>query len=262
MLLGYTFKSIIKNLRIGYVSAAGRNFFGKICVRHSGGANKKKNFYVDFVRRINLFGYVAKIQKTSFFTGYLGLVIFQNGISNYVLLSENVVIGERCYFGTILIKNKENFCVKNGSSLPLIYIPLFTLINNIELVCFKGGQLARAAGTSIMVVSKSSCEVSLKLKSGWNYTLSNKNMCTLGLVSNSIHRFTRLKKAGISRALGIRPTVRGVAMNPCDHPHGGGEGRKSPPSAHRSPWGWLTKGTASNKKQYQIIKKKIYKKIR
>lgn len=262
MVIFYTFKKLNKKFRFGYIGSSGRNFLGKICVRHLGGGTKKNILSIDFVRRMNLFGYIAKIQKTTFMTGYLGLIIFQNGVSNYVLLSENLKIGERCFFGTTLIKHKERLCLKNGSSVPLAYVPLFSLVNNVELINFKGGQLARAAGTSLMLVSKTVKSVSLKLKSGWNYTLLNHNICTFGLVSNSNHRFTRIKKAGVSRGLGIRPTVRGVAMNPCDHPHGGGEGKKSPLAAPKSPWGWLTKGTASNKKKYEKIKKKLYKKIR
>lgn len=93
-------------------------------------------------------------------------------------------------------------------------------------------------------------KVLLKAKSGWNFLISKYNIGSLGLCSNILHRFTRLEKAGKVRALGIRPTVRGVAMNPCDHPHGGGEGRKSPPVAARSPWGWLTKNTPSKIKKY------------
>jgi ribosomal protein L2 len=99
------------------------------------------------------------------------------------------------------------------------------------------------------------------LKSGWNVKLSVYNLAVLGNVSNSKHKFNIIGKAGVNRLLGKRPEVRGVAMNPCDHPHGGGEGKKSPPSAQRSPWGWLTKGTSSLKKKYQIKKKKLYKSI-
>jgi large subunit ribosomal protein L2 len=104
--------------------------------------------------------------------------------------------------------------------------------------------------------------VSLKLKSGWNIFISKNCLSNYGCVSNMKHKFKNLNKAGKSWSLGRRPKVRGVAMNPCDHPHGGGEGKKSPPRAQRSPWGWLTKGTPSLKKKYQIKKKKLYKNIK
>lgn len=260
MRLFYTIYFLKKYLRIGYVSASGRNFLGKICIAHRGGGLKRNKFYVDFFRRANMFGYLFKIKKVTWFTGFLGLIIYQNGLSNYVLLSENIQLGEHLYFGTNLIIDKENSCLKLGSSVPLSYISLFSLINNIELKAFNGGQLARAAGTSGMLISKSINSITIKLKSGWHFTLSPFNICSIGIVSNASHKFSRIKKAGIVRSRGIRPTVRGVAMNPCDHPHGGGEGRKSPPAGQRSPWGWLTKGTPTLRKKYQIIRKNLLKK--
>jgi len=120
---------------------------------------------------------------------------------------------------------------------------------NIELKAFCGSKLTRSAGTSSIIVAKQQDRVIIKVKSGWKYILSYWNIGTLGQCSNTKYRFEALKKAGVARNLGKRPVVRGVAMNPCDHPHGGGEGRKSPPAAARSPWGWLTKGTPSIKKQ-------------
>lgn len=116
--------------------------------------------------------------------------------------------------------------------------------------------------SAIITVKMSNSKVLLKLKSGWNLILSNYCLGSLGLVSNSLHKFYNYKKAGVIRALGIRPTVRGVAMNPCDHPHGGGEGRKSPLVGAKSPWGWLTKGTPTKIKKYQITIKKKFKQVR
>lgn len=259
MQLFYIISFLNKSLRKGYVSASGRNFLGKICVAHRGGGSKRNKFYVDFFRRTNAFGYLLKIKSVRWYTGFLGLMIYENGLSNYILLSDNIEVGDKLYFGTSLIINKENSCLKIGSSVPLSYVSLFSLINNIELRAFNGGQLARAAGTSGILISKSANLITVKLKSGWNLTLSSFNICSLGIVSNAIHKFSRIKKAGIMRSRGIRPTVRGVAMNPCDHPHGGGEGRKSPPASHRSPWGWLTKGTSTLRKKHQIIRKNLLK---
>lgn len=122
--------------------------------------------------------------------------------------------------------------------------------------------LARSAGSGLIITSKFDDKVLLKSKSKWNFLISNNNIASLGVSSNTLYKFLRLEKAGKVRALGIRPTVRGVAMNPCDHPHGGGEGKKSPPAAARSPWGWLTKNTPSKIKKRQLLFKKNLKVIR
>ena len=127
------------------------------------------------------------------------------------------------------------------------YIPLFSIISCIELSPFKGISLARAAGSCVMTTAKQSQFTYLKLIKGYSIKLFNECIVVLGCVSNPKHKYFNYKKAGYKRALGVRPTVRGVAMNPHDHPHGGGEGRKSPPVAARSPWGWLTKGTKTVK---------------
>lgn len=128
---------------------------------------------------------------------------------------------------------------------------------------FKGSSCARSAGMSaILSVKNKNKTTLLKLKSGWNLVVSNYCLASLGLVSNRLHRFYNYKKAGILNSLGKRSVVRGVAMNPCDHPHGGGEGKKSPPSAAKSPWGWLTKGTCSNSKKFELKRKKLFKKHR
>lgn len=133
-MLEYTFKNVEKKLRFGYIPSSGRNFLGVICVHHRGGGNKRRNFHVDFFRRINLFGYVCKIKKTPFFTGLLGLIIYQNGISSYILLSEKVSVGDRIFSGSCLAKDKEQHCMVLGSSLPLSYISLFSIVNNVELM--------------------------------------------------------------------------------------------------------------------------------
>jgi len=166
MLLFYTLKLIKSYLRIGFIPSAGRNFLGKICIRHRGGALKRCKYYVDFFRRINMLGYIIKIQKTPFYTGNLGLIIYQNGLSNYLLLAEDLKLGDYIYVGTSLIKDKEFFCKKFGSSIPISYISLFSKIYNLELYPFKGGQLARAAGTSVIVSSKDINKITLKVKSG------------------------------------------------------------------------------------------------
>jgi len=166
MVLFYTLTLLKNFLRIGFVPSAGRNFLGRICIRHRGGALKRRQYYVDFFRRSNMLGYILKIQQTSFYTGNLGLIIYQNGLSNYILLAEDLQIGDYIYIGTTLLKNNETFYKKLGSALPLSYISLFSKIHNLELYPFKGGQLARAAGTSVIVSSKNFEKTILKVKSG------------------------------------------------------------------------------------------------
>jgi len=157
-----------------------------------------------------------------------------------------------------IIKRKKNF----GYTYLIKNINLFTIISNIELNPYNGISLVRSAGTKSILTKIDKNKISLKLKSGWNIILSNLCLAVFGRVSNQTHKLNNINKAGKNRALGKRPTVRGVAMNPCDHPHGGGEGKKSPPAAQKSPWGWLTKGTSSKKKLIDKIKKKIYKSIK
>jgi len=202
-----------------------------------------------------MLGIVYKIVASSIRTGFLGGVIYENGLFSYILLSENIKPGDYVYSGVYNVLNNI------GSTFLLKNIKLFTIISNIELYPNSGFSLIRAAGTSGVMTSFNKDTVLLKLKSGWNVKMSIYNLAVLGNVSNSKHKFDILGKAGVKRYLGKRPEVRGVAMNPCDHPHGGGEGKKSPPSAQRSPWGWFTKGTPSLKKKHHLKKKELYKSI-
>jgi len=155
---------------------------------------------------------------------------------------------------------KKNFRgkLKNGFAISLKYINLFTIINNIELKPYKGSSLSRAAGASSLLIGKKKESIILKFKSGWNIYISKYCIATIGYVSNILHKFFNYKKAGRLINLGKKSIVRGLAKNACDHPHGGGEGKKSPPSSPKSPWGWLTKGTPSKKKKYQLLKKKKF----
>jgi len=165
MRLNYFIKILSQNFRFGFIPASGRNFLGHICTYHRGGADKRRLFYVDFKRRINMFGYICKIQKSSFFSGFLGLIIYQNGLSSYILLSDNPTIGDCLYLGCPILDDTIQI-YKGGYSLPIAYISLFALVSNIEGIAYKGGQFARAAGTSAMIVTKHSKQVVIKLKSG------------------------------------------------------------------------------------------------
>lgn len=240
---------------IGTNAKSGRNQKGIICVHHRFGGNKRKFFHIDFFRRINNYGFIYKIIKDTRRTSFIGGIIYENGLFGYIILSENVFIGQKIYSG---IFNNQNIL---GYTSLLKNVKLFEIINNIEIYPNKGSSLSRSAGSNAILTAISNNIVTLKLKSGWNIFLSANCLASFGCASNVKHKFDNLKKAGKSWSLGRRPSVRGIAMNPCDHPHGGGEGRKSPPSAQRSPWGWLTKGTPSLKKKYMKKKKKLYKNI-
>jgi len=188
-------------------------------------------------------------------------VIYQNGLSSYVLLSDAVFVGTMIYSGSYL-KNLEEYKNKNGFSLPIGKFPLFSNVHNIEFLAFTGGKLMRAAGASSMIILKSLESISLKLRSGWQLTLSPYVMATFGSISNISNKLFKFTKAGQVRKLGFRPSVRGVAMNPCDHPHGGGEGKKITSYCSTKSLRMINERKSYFKKKYQILKKKKYKKFR
>lgn len=253
-------KPHINKFRFGYLPSGGRSFTGRITVRHRSAGNKIKSYKIDFYRRINAWGWLMKIIKTSHYSSYIGLILYQNGLTSLILLSEHCVTNRRYYSGTAPLEDNSLYW---GNAQSLQNAKLFSLVHSLELLPYKGMQYVRAAGTyCLLAVKLSNNKCLLKLKSGWNIIISQSCMCVLGKGSNSQHMFKRLMKAGVSRALGRRPCVRGVAMNSSDHPHGGGEGKKSGSAAARSPWGWLTKGTPSNKKTYQLDKKRKFKQLR
>jgi len=258
--LNYSLYSYLSNkLKIGTFFVGGRNFTGHICVHHRSGGVKRNYCLIDFYRRINSFGLIYKIIKDLNRTAFLGSIIYENGLFSYIILSEGIKIGDRLYSGDI-----KNFRgkIKNGFALCLNVINLFIIVNNVEINPYNGSKMARAAGASCLIVGKKKDNVILKFKSGWNMYVSKYCIAVIGHVSNMQHKFIDYEKAGRRINLGKKSIVRGLAKNACDHPHGGGEGRKSPPSSPKSPWGWLTCGTSSNKKKYQILKKKKFKLIR
>lgn len=258
-LLSYVYKSLEKKLSIGFINCSGRNFSGKICVYHRATGNKKNLYKIDFFRRIQSRGFIVKIIKVSFFSSFLGLIIYNNGLTTYHLLTESLKVKDNIFSGYSLLKDDE---IKLGYSLPIKNFNILSIVHNLELCPNKGGKYIRAAGSFGLITSIEKDRSLLKLKSGWNIWISNDCIATQGMSANSQHRFYRYKKAGHLRGMGKRPVVRGVAMNPCDHPHGGGEGRKSPNVCPRSPWGWLTKGTPTKIKKFQIKRKKRGKDIR
>ncbi len=244
-------------LRIGCYSTKGRNFSGRICVFHRGSGNVFKYRVIDLYRRLNLFGFIYKILYDPNRTAFLGLVLYENGLFSFIILSQGLDIGSRIFSGYSLNK-KLDF----GYSVPLEQINIFSIINNIEIMPYKGFSLCRSAGSSAIVVSKEDSKVSLKLKSGWLLSISNQCMASLGYTSNILHNSLVIGKAGFNRNLGIRPTVRGVAMNPCDHPHGGGNGKTSTPRLPVNKYGKPAKWVHTTLKKEQKLKRSLYKKIR
>lgn len=252
--------SLIKKFKINLKKISGRNIHGRICVFHKGGGNKKLYTKLDFYRRINCFGIIHKIINTKYHTALIGVILYENGLMCNSILAEDSELGDIIFSGSLVSKEIEDK-IEKGSTIPLNYITLFNLVSNIESHIFKGANLLRAAGTSALYIERDNKQSTLKMPSGWLIRVDNNCLVTLGKTSNPGHKYEKIKKAGINRNRGIRPTVRGVAKNPCDHPHGGGEGKASPPVAAVSPWGKLTKGTPTTKKLYHILKRREFKKV-
>jgi len=249
----FLFSTLKKKHSVAIVLSSGRNFLGRICVQHQGGALKNRFLKIDRYRQLNFFGIICKIFKHFFVSGYVGLVIYDNGLSSFILLSEGLRIGLRIFSGYA----QSN--VNVGSTCKVLNIRPFDSINSLEFYPFSGFKIARGAGVFSYIFSKDILKSNIKLPSGWQIRISNYSIGCLGMVSHPAHYYITIKKAGFNRNKGIRPTVRGVIKNPCDHPHGGGEGRGSPPAAHVSPWGWLCKGTPSKNTKKDRLKRKLYK---
>lgn len=241
-----------KKLIIGFSKRAGRNFFGRKTIFTQGGGLIRKLKKINFKRNLKFNGIVLTIEKDIKRTGYIGLICFENGLYSYVLLPFNDYLLNNTFFGFY-----NNFIL--NSSTFLFNIPTGNFVHHIELIPNQGAKLVRAAGSSSFLISEENNFVFLKMNSGWLLKLSKLCIAVIGVVSNINHNIDRIKNAGKNRNLGRKPKVRGVAMNPCDHPHGGGEGTGSPPRAHKTPWGKLTKTSTKKKKQF-LLKKKLFKK--
>lgn len=221
---------------------AGRNVYGRITVRHRGGGNRQKYRIIDFKR--NKDGISAKVSSIEYDpnrSAYIALLIYADGEKRYILAPLGLQVGDTVMSG----KDAE---IKVGNSLPLEIIPLGSTVHNIEYQAGKGGQIARSAGTSVQLMAKEGKYATLKLPSGEMRKVLLTCKATLGTVGNIDHELVSIGKAGRTRHMGIRPTVRGSAMNPCDHPHGGGEG-KSPVgrASPVTPWGKPTLGYKTRK---------------
>ena len=222
---------------------AGRNNNGRITVRHRGGGNRKKYRIIDFKRlKQGMPATVLTIEYDPNRSAFIALIQYEDGLKNYILCANGMKVGDTILSG-------EGADIKPGNALRLRNIPTGTFIHNVEMYPGKGGQLARSAGNQAQLMAKEGTMALLRLPSGELRNVPVNCMATIGQVSNIDHENVKLGKAGRKRHRGIRPTVRGSVMNPCDHPHGGGEG-KSPigRSGPVTPWGKPALGYKTRKK--------------
>lgn len=236
-------KDAEKRLTKGRAFKAGRDSAGRISVRRKGGRHKRLYRVIDFRRdKTGIPGKVTAIEYDPNRSANVALIVYADGEKRYILAPKGL---ER---GTTVLSG-DTVAPTIGNALPLEGIPLGTTVHNVELQLGKGGQLARSAGVGAVLVAKDKDYVTLKLPSGEMRMVFRRCMATIGVVGNEDHMNTTLGKAGRSRHLGRRPKVRGVAMNPVDHPLGGGEGRSSGGRHPVSPWGQPTKGYKTRKKR-------------
>ena len=239
----------VKKLTEGLTKTGGRNNSGHVTAWQKGGCHKRKYRMVDFKRRkTDIFATVDRIEYDPNRTAFIALITYEDGEQSYILAPQRLAAGDK-----VISSTKAD--IKPGNALPLSSIPVGTIIHNVELKAGKGGQMARSAGTYVQLIGRDQSYSILRLASGEVRMVRSECMATIGAVSNSDQQNIKLGKAGRSRWLGRRPNVRGVAMNPIDHPHGGGEGKTSGGRHPVTPWGKPTKGkrTRSNKKTDRLI---------
>ena len=233
-----------KSLTVTMKKKSGRNNQGKITVRHQGGGVKRKYRIIDFKRnKFNVPGTVASIEYDPNRTANIALISYADGEKRYIIAPKGLTVGETIVSG-------ENVDIKVGNTLPIMNIPVGTMIHNIELRPGKGGELARSAGTSAQILGREDNYVMIRLSSGEQRKVLGNCMATVGEVGNEDSSLVKIGKAGRKRHMGIRPTVRGSVMNPNDHPHGGGEGRAPVGrKAPMTPWGKPALGLKTRKKK-------------
>jgi large subunit ribosomal protein L2 len=234
---------------------AGRNNSGRITVRHKGGGHKQHYRLVDFRREKD--GVVARVERVEYDpnrSANIALVCYADGERRYIIAPKGLTIGQQIVSGA-------EAPIKPGNTLPIRNIPVGSTIHCVEMMPGKGAQIARAAGTSVQLLAREGSYAQLRLRSGEVRRVHVECRATIGEVGNEEHGLRKIGKAGANRWRGIRPTVRGVAMNPVDHPHGGGEGRTGEGGVARSPWGQPAKGyrTRSNKRTDSMIVQRRHK---
>ena len=227
----------------------GRNNAGRITCRHIGGGHKQRYRMIDFKR--NKDGVPARVERLEYDpnrSAHIALVLYADGERRYIVAANGLKAGDE-------IASGKEVAIKVGNCLPLLNVPIGSTIHCVEMKPGKGAQLARSAGTSVQLIAREGIYATVRLRSGEMRKILADCRATIGEVSNSEHNLKSLGKAGASRRRGVRPTVRGVAMNPIDHPHGGGEGKTSGGRHPVSPWGVPTKGykTRKNKRTNKFI---------
>ena len=231
-------KSLLKSLK----KTAGRNNTGRITCRHKGGGVKQSYRVIDFKR--DKFGVPATVKTIEYDPNRnvrISLVFYADGEKRYILTPEGLNVGDVIVSGT-------DAPIQTGNALPLDLIPLGTIVHNIELIPGRGGKMVRSAGNFAQVMAKEGNYVTIKLPSGEMRMVRKECIATIGTLGNSEFKNLKIGKAGRKRYMGIRPTVRGVTMNPCDHPHGGGEGKTGPGGHPKTPWGKPALGYKTRKK--------------
>lgn len=231
----------VKTLTVGISSTGGRNNQGRITSWHRGGGHKQKYRIIDFKRtKFDIEGTVERIEYDPNRTSFIALIKYTDGELAYIIAPQKLAVGDTVVSGS-------DVDIKPGNAMPLKSMPIGTIVHNVEMKPKKGGQLARSAGAYVQLVGKDVGYAQLKLRSGELRMVSIDCMATVGVVSNPDHQNRMIGKAGRNRWLGRRPVVRGVAMNPVDHPHGGGEGKTSGGRHPCTPWGKSTKGKKTRK---------------
>ena len=238
-----------KSLTEGFSSKGGRNNSGKITARRRGGGHKRRYRKIDFKRnKTEIPAQVERIEHDPNRSAFIALIKYDDGEKSYIIAPQRLAPGDTVVSG-------ERVDIKPGNALPMANIPVGTIIHNVELKVGGGAQIARSAGTYVQLIGKDQGYAQLRMNSGEIRIIRAECMATIGAVSNPDKANIKLGKAGRKRWLGKRPAVRGVAMNPVDHPHGGGEGRTSGGRHPVTPWGKPTKGkrTRNNKKTDRLI---------
>ena len=246
----------VKALTEGLNKTGGRNNHGRVTAFNRGGGHKRSYRMVDFKRtRFDIPATVERLEYDPNRTSFIALIKYADGELSYILAPQRLAVGD-----TVISGKKVD--VKPGNAMPLASIPVGTIIHNVEMKPGKGGQIARSAGTYVQLVGRDQGYALIRLSSGEQRMVRGECMASIGAVSNPDHSNITLAKAGRNRWLGKRPSVRGVAMNPVDHPHGGGEGRTSGGRHPVTPWGKPTKGkrTRANKATDKYILRSRHKK--
>ena len=239
----------VKTLTEGLRSKGGRNNYGRITVRWRGGGHKRTYRMIDFRRRkFDVTATVERLEYDPNRTAFIALIRYEDGEQAYILAPQRLQPGDK-------VVSSERADIKPGNAMPLKNIPVGTIVHNVELKPGRGGQMARAAGTYVQLVGRDGGLALLRMSSGEVRMVRTECMATIGAVSNPDQQNISIGKAGRNRWKGRKPSVRGVAMNPIDHPHGGGEGRTSGGRHPMTPWGKSTKGkkTRHNKKTDGMI---------